>query len=451
VNEATFSYGPNMPDPGDIGPETPTTSPAYDANGNLINYKGSIYTYDAQNRLTGASNGATTATFYYDGKNRQIARNITGVIQSNVIRISVWDGWELIEEYASSTSRAAAYLQGAHGVIKSLQNNVYYYQDKLGSTTHVANASGQLLESYRYDLYGTPSYFNEATQPSQPINSSTVGITDLYAGERWIPDLGLYDLRNRFMSPELGRFLQPDPIGFKGDASNLYRYCHNDPEDFSDPMGLVAASNSAIPDRLWERACFFDSGNSFQGSLQEFEQRRSAAGTDGGAGYPRDMASHAESNVNSMKYHNTKNMGGWGRQDVYHCNEFPGDMAEASGRVRPKVWVPARGSGRAYVPGQWRNALSNELANPSVKIPHWSGPRPLSEARRNDIIAQQHGRDGHAGVVTSQGNSITVNTAKGGMVEAEHWGFRSFPKNGEKPGDPAPVVRHYLPGTSGEW
>jgi hypothetical protein len=24
----------------------------------------------------------------------------------------------------------------------------------------------------------------------------------------------------------------------KGDASNLYRYCHNDPEDFSDPTGL---------------------------------------------------------------------------------------------------------------------------------------------------------------------------------------------------------------------
>jgi RHS repeat-associated protein len=40
------------------------------------------------------------------------------------------------------------------------------------------------------------------------------------------------------MSPELGRFLQTDPIGFGGDASNLYRYCHNDPEDFGDPMGL---------------------------------------------------------------------------------------------------------------------------------------------------------------------------------------------------------------------
>ena len=147
-----------------------------------------------------------------------------------VIRFSAWDNWELVEEYSSSLNVVTGYLQGATGVIKSWGSSgtVYYYQDKLGSTTHVANASGQLVESYKYDLYGTPSYF-----------SSTVGVADLYAGERWIPELALYDLRNRFMSPELGRFLQADPIGFKGDASNLYRYCGNDPVDRTDPDGLL--------------------------------------------------------------------------------------------------------------------------------------------------------------------------------------------------------------------
>ncbi len=54
-----------------------------------------------------------------------------------------------------------------------------------------------------------------------------------------MPEIGLYDDRNRFMSPELGRFIQPDPIGFKGDASNLYRYCGNDWANRTDPMGLV--------------------------------------------------------------------------------------------------------------------------------------------------------------------------------------------------------------------
>jgi hypothetical protein len=38
----------------------------------------------------------------------------------------------------------------------------------------------------------------------------------------------------------MGRFLQPDPIGFSGDATNLYRYCGNNPTNLTDPLGLVA-------------------------------------------------------------------------------------------------------------------------------------------------------------------------------------------------------------------
>jgi RHS repeat-associated protein len=115
--------------------------------------------------------------------------------------------------------------------------NDLFYQDKLGSTTHVANASGHLLESYRYDLYGTPAYYDAL---NNKLSTSNYSVHDLYAGERWVSALGIYDLRNRFMSPELGRFLQADPIGFKGDGSNLYRYCHNNPTNFTDPMGLLA-------------------------------------------------------------------------------------------------------------------------------------------------------------------------------------------------------------------
>ena len=53
-----------------------------------------------------------------------------------------------------------------------------------------------------------------------------------------VSDIGLYDLRNRFYFPDLGRFLQPDPIGFNGDPTNLYRYCSNNPLMWRDPSGL---------------------------------------------------------------------------------------------------------------------------------------------------------------------------------------------------------------------
>jgi RHS repeat-associated protein len=209
------------------------TGIASDINGNLQTWNGWSYTYDVQNRLTKATdNGANTAYFYYDGKNRQIARSINGVV-----RFNVWDDWELIEEYGTGNVVAAKYLQGAHGPIKSLIGTIfYYYQDELGSTSHIADATGHLLEYYKYDLYGKPSIYNSGG--TLISFSASLGTRDLFSGERFVPELGLYDLRNRFMLPDLGRFLQPDPIGFKSDASNLYRYCGNDWASKTDPMGL---------------------------------------------------------------------------------------------------------------------------------------------------------------------------------------------------------------------
>jgi uncharacterized protein RhaS with RHS repeats len=57
--------------------------------------------------------------------------------------------------------------------------------------------------------------------------------------------------------PELGRFLQPDPKEFAAGDYNLYRYCHNDPVNKSDPDGLVDLSytpnNSNFSnERAWE-------------------------------------------------------------------------------------------------------------------------------------------------------------------------------------------------------
>jgi RHS repeat-associated protein len=159
-----------------------------------------------------------------------------------VVTFSVWDDWELVEEYGTGNVVKAKYLQGAHGPVKSLLNPVYYYyQDSLGSTSHVADASGQLVEFYKYNLYGKPTVWRGTSQVfTDPV------VSDLFSGERWIPQLNLYDLRNRYYSPDLGRFLQPDPIGFKGDASNLYRYCGNDWANKTDPTGLLTGASPAL-------------------------------------------------------------------------------------------------------------------------------------------------------------------------------------------------------------
>jgi RHS repeat-associated protein len=89
---------------------------------------------------------------------------------------------------------------------------------------------------YRYDLQGTP-FFYDAN--NNLISATANGVRHLFTGQQWYRELGLYDLRNRYYSPDIGRFLQADPSGFDGDATNLYRYCVNNPLKMSDSSGLA--------------------------------------------------------------------------------------------------------------------------------------------------------------------------------------------------------------------
>jgi len=174
------------------------------------------------------------------------------LVTTTTVIYSVWDGdWAILEEYDNTGNLVQGYLQGYHGLVKTLVDSVYYYQDELGSTSHIASATGVLLEYYKYDLYGKPTYWSAA---NSQLLSSNYSVKDLFTGQRFVTEIGLYDDRNRFMSPDLGRFLQPDPIGFKGDASNLYRYCGNDWANKTDPMGLNIAYDPLTPEEFQHAA-----------------------------------------------------------------------------------------------------------------------------------------------------------------------------------------------------
>ena len=219
----------------------------YRADANLATYNGSTYNYDAQNRLTSVS-GPASASFKYDGLNRQVSRT-----DSQGTTYNVWDDWNLVEEYQGATT-TAAYVYGATGLIAGALNGqlYYFYQDGSGSTSHLADSNGVLKEWYRYDLQGNPFFYNGN---DQQINNSAFGVRHLFTGQQWYSEVGLYDLRNRFYSPDIGRFLQPDPIGHRG-GSNLYRYCRNNPVTKWDPSGLQVPTNAdpggvATADRVW--------------------------------------------------------------------------------------------------------------------------------------------------------------------------------------------------------
>jgi RHS repeat-associated protein len=217
--------------------DTNTGTMLYDPKGNLATAAGWTYGYDAQNRLTTMQGPGMTITMTYDPLNRVITRNVNGAVTQNV-----WEGWHLIEEHRPDWSLQRCYLQGANQneMVAAFDGNVYsnhwYWQDGRGNTSHITGDSAALLERYTYDLSGAPTFYDG--WDNERFGGSAYDPRFLFAGSQYLPETGLYDMRNRFYSPTLNRFLQTDPIGFAGDALNLYRYCGDDPVDHSDPMGL---------------------------------------------------------------------------------------------------------------------------------------------------------------------------------------------------------------------
>ena len=84
----------------------------------------------------------------------------------------------------------------------------------------------------------------------------------MFTGREWAagqwatvnPPLGFYEYRARAYNPTLGRFMSEDPKLFDAGDYNLFRYCHNDPEDHTDPMGLEDIQISEEMDRLGAQA-----------------------------------------------------------------------------------------------------------------------------------------------------------------------------------------------------
>jgi RHS repeat-associated protein len=114
--------------------------------------------------------------------------------------------------------------------------NYYYHADGLGSVTKITDVTGNLVESYRYDVFGTPTMYDHS---AIRISQSAIGNRLLFTGRDYDPDTGWYNYRHRYYNPALGRFVQPDPIGLAGEDIHLYRYSLNSPTCWTDPTGLA--------------------------------------------------------------------------------------------------------------------------------------------------------------------------------------------------------------------
>jgi RHS repeat-associated protein len=83
------------------------------------------------------------------------------------------------------------------------------------------------VEVYEYDVYGRVG-MADANHPNR----------FMFTGREFDKETGLYYYRARYYTPQIGRFLQTDSVGY-GAGMNLYVYCANNPAGFVDPSGFA--------------------------------------------------------------------------------------------------------------------------------------------------------------------------------------------------------------------
>ena len=115
-----------------------------------------------------------------------------------------------------------------------------YHFDQVGSTLLRTNDTGTVIGQAEYSAYGI-MFWSRGDMATPFLYNGQAGVqTD--------PN-GLLNMRARYYSPYLMRFLNADPIGFSG-GSNWFAYADGNPISLNDPFGLCAQSGGGVWDTL---------------------------------------------------------------------------------------------------------------------------------------------------------------------------------------------------------
>ena len=185
----------------------------YDDLGALTSYDGRSYSYDALGWLTGTTIGGQTTAFTYDPLGRLYSVNAPGTAND---RRFLWDRASIVAEYT-----------GLSGTSTLIRRHVHTPSGDLGAPMAVSEGASMTAASMRYlltDERGSVVVTTDSAAAGQTINSygpwysrarAMPGLYQ-YAGQPWIPEAGLYYMRNRWYYAGLGRFTSPDSIGYAG-------------------------------------------------------------------------------------------------------------------------------------------------------------------------------------------------------------------------------------------
>ena len=159
----------------------------------------------------------------------------------------------LLEETNASGAAQADYIYLNGRPVAVLNGTtLYFLHDDMLGTPQLATDSNQAVQwQASYDSFGQASVSGTITQnlrfPGQYFDVESGwnhnGFRD-YAPQlgRYIePDPLALQGTARYFNPNTGRFLSEAPVGFGGSGANLYAYADDSPTNFVDPFGLQSS------------------------------------------------------------------------------------------------------------------------------------------------------------------------------------------------------------------
>ena len=217
---------------------------AYDRAGNLVTATcGSTtwaYGYDALNKLRSArQNNVLIARYAYDVLGRRVAKRVYSGATGGAVAYTrfVYHHADAVAfETDSAGSIGLRYTWGEATdelvAVHDVAGNHYYaVRDQLQSVRGLVRRDGSWMMSQRFGPYGAV-----VTRDTSASISLGFQLRYAWAGREFDRETGWYYFRARYFDPSVRRYVEEDPIGYRG-GYNVYAYASGGPLQGRDTRG----------------------------------------------------------------------------------------------------------------------------------------------------------------------------------------------------------------------
>nr|WP_298156304.1 FG-GAP-like repeat-containing protein [uncultured Pseudoxanthomonas sp.] len=191
------------------------------------------YTADGKAHEIQLGSGQTTRFWYGpDGQRYKRTDGTTTTYYVGGVEVVVQNGVSTARRYVAGVALQTV-VDGA------VQATRYLFHDHLGSLVRIANVDGSVAESLDYTAFGDRRAYGNPGG----TGSASVYTPRGFTGHEMVDGAQVIHMNGRIYDPQLGRFLQPDPViqePTNAQSWNAYTYVFNNPLAYTDPSGMMS-------------------------------------------------------------------------------------------------------------------------------------------------------------------------------------------------------------------